>query len=197
MPTKMTKAEQTRRTRRAILDRARYLFATQGYAATGTEAIISELGITRGALYHQFSDKVGVFKAVVVEAYDEITAHIRTRIEPLATNWEQLVVGCQAFLEVAQQEELRRLVFIEAPAVLAADTLVEIDQYGFGLLQESIQLAVAEGDLNVVDAEGFAHLVNGALNELAAWVAQSDDPQRLETAQQLIEALLVRHQSRG
>lgn len=94
---------------------------------------------------------------------------------------------------MAQQEELRRLVFIEAPAVLAADTLVEIDQYGFGLLQESIQIAVAEGDLQVVNAEGFAHLVNGALNELAAWVAESEDPQRLQTAQQLIEALLSRH----
>jgi len=195
MSPKLTKAEQTRRTRRAILNRARYLFATQGYAATGTEEIIRELGITRGALYHQFSDKLGVFKAVVVEAYDQIIAYIRTRIEPLETNWEQLVVGCHAFLEVAQQEELRRLVFIEAPAVLAADTLVEIDQYGFGLLQESIQIAVAEGHLNVVDAEGFAHLVNGALNELAAWVAQSENPQRLQTAQQLIEALLIRHQS--
>lgn len=193
MPPKLTKAEQTRRTRRAILNRARHLFATQGYAATGTEEIIQELGITRGALYHQFGDKLGVFEAVVVEAYDQITAHIRSRIAPLDTNWGQLVVGCQAFLEVAQQEELRRLVFIEAPAVLAADTLVEIDQYGFGLLQESIQIAVAEGDLQVVDAEGFAHLVNGALNELAAWVAESEDPQRLQTAQQLIEALLSRH----
>lgn len=197
MSPKLTKAEQTRRTRRAILERARHLFATQGYAATSTEEIIRELGITRGALYHQFSDKLGVFKAVVVEAYGEITAHIRTRIEPFGTNWEQLVVGCQAFLEVAQQEELRRLVFLEAPAVLAADTLVEIDQYGFGLLQKSIQMAVADGELKVADAEGFAHLVNGALNELAAWVAQSDDPQRLKTAQQLIEGLLIRHQSRG
>ena len=195
MTSKLTKAEQTRRTRRAILDRARHLFATQGYAATGTEEIIGELGITRGALYHQFGDKLGVFKAVVEEAYGEITAHIRTRAEPLDTNWEQLVVGCQAFLEVAQQEELRRLVFIEAPAVLAADTLVEIDQGGFGLLQESIQIAVAAGDLKVVDAEGFAHLVNGSLNELAAWVAQSEDPQRLKTAQQLIEVLLIRHQN--
>lgn len=195
MPAKLTKAEQTRRTRRAILDRARYLFATQGYAATGTEEIISELEITRGALYHQFGDKLGVFKAVVVEAYDEITAYIRTKIRPLDHNWEQLVIGCQAFLEVAQQEELRRLVFIEAPAVLAADTLVEIDQYGFGLLWEAIQIAVEEGDLNVIDAEGFAHLVNGALNELAAWVAQSDDPARLKTAQQLVERLLILHQT--
>ncbi|WP_414756558.1 TetR/AcrR family transcriptional regulator [Anabaena sp. CCY 9910] len=196
MPAKLTKAEQTRRTRRAILEQARHLFATKGYAATGTEEIISELGITRGALYHQFNDKVGVFKAVIVEAYSEITDYIQTKIRPLDDNWQQLVIGCQAFLEVAQQEELRRLVFIEAPAVLAADDLVEIDQYGFGLLRKSIQIAVDEGKLNTIDAEGFAHLVNGSLNELAAWVAQSNDPDRLKTAQYLVETLLTRHQSK-
>jgi AcrR family transcriptional regulator len=193
MSAKLTKAEQTLRTRRLILDRARHLFATKGYAATGTEEIISELGITRGALYHQFDDKLGVFKAVIAEAYDEITDYIRTQIQPLEDNWEQLVVGCQAFLEVAQQEELRRLVFVEAPAVLAADILAEFDQQGFGLLHESIQIAVREGKLNTIDAEGFTHLVNGALNELAAWVAQSNDLQRLKTAQQLVETLLTRH----
>lgn len=193
MTAKLTKAEQTRRTRRAILDRARHLFASQGYAATGTEEIIRELGITRGALYHQFGDKLGVFKAVIVEAYGEMTDYIQTKIEPFEENWSQLITGCKAFLEVAQQDEYRRLVFIEAPAVLAADDLVEIDQYGFGLLRNAIQTAVDEGQLNTIDAEGFAHLVNGSLNELGAWVAQSDDPKRLNTAQCLIETLLTHH----
>ncbi|WAL62225.1 TetR/AcrR family transcriptional regulator [Thermocoleostomius sinensis] len=195
MPAKLTKAEQTLRTRRAILDRARHLFATNGYTATGTEEIISELGITRGALYHQFHDKLGVFKAVVSEAYDEIATYISSKVQSLDDPWDQLVIGCQAFLEVAHQEELRRLVFIEAPAVLAADTLVEFDQHGFGLLHEAIQTVVAQGKLNTIDAEGFAHLVNGALNELAAWIAQSNDPDRLKTAQQLVETLLIRHQN--
>ncbi len=195
MPVKQTKAEQTLRTRRAILERARHLFATKGYAATGTEEIISELGITRGALYHQFNDKLGVFKAVVAEAYNEMMDYISAKVQPLDDPWEQLVIGCQAFLEIAQQEERRRLVFIEAPAVLAADTLVEFDQYGFGLLHESIQKVINEGKLNTIDAEGFAHLVNGSLNELASWVAQSNDPERLKTAQRLVETLLTRHQN--
>jgi AcrR family transcriptional regulator len=195
MPVKLTKVEQTQRTRRAILDRSRQLFATKGYAATSTEEMIGELGITRGALYHQFGDKLGVFKAVIAEAYKEITDYVHTKIQPLDDNWEQLVVGCQAFLEIAQREDLRRLVSIEAPAILAAETLVEFDRYGFGLLHRSIQIAVSEGKLNTIDAECFAHLVNGALNELATWVAQSNDPQRLKTAQQSIEMLLSRHQN--
>ncbi|MBD2664579.1 hypothetical protein B6N60_03915 [Richelia sinica FACHB-800] len=193
MSVKLTKAEQTLRTRRAILERSRHLFATKGYAATGTEEIINGLGITRGALYHQFKDKLGVFKAVVAEAYDEMTQYIIAKVQPIEDPWEQLVVGCQAFLEIAQQGDLRRLVYIEAPAVLAADTLVEFDQYGFSLLYQAIQAVVQEGKLNTIDAEGFAHLVNGSLNELAAWVAQSKDPERLKTAQILVETLLNHH----
>jgi AcrR family transcriptional regulator len=195
MNTKVTKAEQTFRTRRAILDRARHLFATKGYAATGTEEIISELGITRGALYHQFGDKLGVFRAVVAAAYNEMTDHISAKALPFTDPWEQLVAGCQAFLEVAQQEELRRLLFIEAPAVLAVDSFAEFDRYGFGLLSQAIQRSVAAGKLSTIDVEGFTHLVNGALNELAGWVAQSSDPKRLKTAQELIEKLLLLHQS--
>jgi AcrR family transcriptional regulator len=195
MASKLTKAEQTQRTRRAILERARHLFATKGYAATGTEEIISELGITRGALYHQFHDKLGVFRAVIEAAYAEITDHIQAKVRPLETHWEKLVIGCQAFLEVAQQDELRRLVFVEAPTILAADELVANDQFGFGLLRESILIAVDEGQLKTINAEGFAHLVNGSLNELAAWVAESDDPERLETAKALVENLLNRHRS--
>jgi AcrR family transcriptional regulator len=194
MPVKLTKAEQTQRTRRAILDRARQLFATKGYAATGTEEIIAGLGITRGALYHQFGDKLGVFQAVVAEAYDETIGYISTKVESIADPWEKLVLGCQAFLEIARREDLRRLVFIEAPAVLAADTLVEFDRQGFGLLHQAIERVVDEGKLETIDPEGFAHLVNGALNELAAWVAQSDDPERLKTAQKLVATLLNRHQ---
>lgn len=195
MSSKLTKAEQTLRTRRAIIERSRYLFATKGYAATGTEEIIEGLGITRGALYHQFGDKLGVFKAVVAEAYDEMTDYISHKIEGLEDSWEQLVVGCQAFLEIAQRGDLQRIVYIEAPAVLAADTLVEFDQYGFGLLYQGIQVVVEEGKLHTIDVEGFAHLVNGALNELAIWVAKSKDRERLKTAQALVEALLNSHRT--
>ena len=193
MKSKLSKAEQTLRTRRAILDSARQLFATQGYAATGTEEIISELGITRGALYHQFQGKQGVFKAVIGEAFDEITAYITAKIEPLTDSWDKLIIGCDAFLEIAQREDLRRLVFVEAPAVLEAEVLAEFDQYGFGLLQQGIMSVVEEGKLDTIDAEGFAHLVNGSLNELAAWIAQKDDPNRLKTAQDLVKSLLLKY----
>ena len=187
MASGLTKGEQTQRTRRAILDRARLLFAQNGYAATGTEDLIRGLGITRGALYHQFKDKQGVLEAVIGEVYEEITSAIRARVEPLETSWDRILMGCHACLDIAMQEDLRRLVFIEAPAFLSVDTLAELDKPGFNLLQEAIQNAVDEGLLKPVDVEGFTFLLNGSLNALASWAALSSHGDRMPIAHDLLE----------
>lgn len=193
MKSKLTKAEQTMRTRRAIIERARHLFAHQGYASTGTEEIIENLNITRGALYHQFHNKQGVFKAVVAEAFDEMTAYITSKTQSYTDTWQQLVVGCHAFLEIAQREDIQRLIFIEAPTVLEAEVLSEYDKSGFELLHNAIIVVEQEGKLETLNIEGFAHLVNGSLNELAAWIAQTKDPERLKIAQALVENLLTQY----
>ncbi|WP_411876503.1 TetR/AcrR family transcriptional regulator [Vulcanococcus limneticus] len=193
MASGLTKAEQTQRTRRAILERARHLFAAQGYAATGTEELIRGLGVTRGALYHQFQDKQAVLAAVIAEVLDEITGDIRARIAPLPSTWDRLVVGCHACLDSAAREDLRRLLFIEAPAFLSVDTLAELDRPGFSLLLQEIEKAVQDGMLQTVDVEGFTYQLSGSLNALASWVAKTNDPERLRRAHELLDAHMELH----
>jgi AcrR family transcriptional regulator len=189
---KLTKAAQTLRTRRAILDQARQLFVSQGYAATGTEQMIAGLGITRGALYHQFGDKQGVFRAVIEEVFAEIAAEIEGQAKTGKTAWKQLIRGCYAFLDIAQREEIRRLLFIEAPAVLDAETLSMFDRrYGYGLLLNAVHAAVNAGELEVPDVEGFTMMINGALDQLAAWVAQTESAERVKTAKVMAKELLT------
>ncbi|MEM9541620.1 MAG: TetR/AcrR family transcriptional regulator [Cyanobacteria bacterium P01_E01_bin.42] len=195
--TKLTKAEQTAQTRRAILDRARQLFVTKGYAATGTEETIADLGITRGALYHQFGNKQGVFRAVIEEAFQEIARYIETRAVQVEKPWERLIEGSHAFLDIAHREDIRRLIFIEAPAVLEPGILTQLDrQYGYGLLVQGIQAMVDAGELEVPDVEGFSMMINGALEHLANWIAQTDSPERVEMAKTLVTQLLTFYRKR-
>ena len=192
MSQKITKAEQTARTRRAILDHTRRLFVSQGYAKTGTQEMIAELGITRGALYHQFGNKEGVFRAVVEEVFIEIAQYIEGQAQQGKTPWEQLVRGSQAYLDIAQREDIQRLLFTEAPAVLDIETLTIFErQYGYGLLLQAIQEVVDAGELEVPNVEGFAMMINGALDQLAFWTIQSDAENHVEIAKGMAERLLM------
>ena len=72
----MKKAEQSAATRTTLLKGARELFTERGYADTTTEDIAKRAGVTRGALYYQFYDKFGLFRAV----FEDLSLHIAQKI---------------------------------------------------------------------------------------------------------------------
>lgn len=49
------------------MDAAREMFAERGYHGAAAEEIVRRAGVTRGAMYHHFGDKRGLFRAVVEE----------------------------------------------------------------------------------------------------------------------------------
>jgi TetR/AcrR family acrAB operon transcriptional repressor len=59
-----TKAE-AEQTRHAVLDAAEHLFHSKGVSATSLGDIAAAAGVTRGAIYWHFKDKVDVFNAMM------------------------------------------------------------------------------------------------------------------------------------
>ena len=69
-------------TRARVLDAAAALFQSHGYAATSTQQIAAEAGVTHGAMHHHFATKKVLGLAVVRE---RVAVSVReTWIEPLA-----------------------------------------------------------------------------------------------------------------
>ncbi len=88
MAEKISKADQSRRTRSTLLTAARELFAEQGYAHTSTEEILARTGVTRGALYYHFRDKVDLFRAVFCEVENFMQQEIaRSTVETEGDLW--------------------------------------------------------------------------------------------------------------
>ena len=117
--TGLTNAEQSRRTRRALLDTARTIFTAQGYSAASTEEIVRRAGVTRGALYYHFRDKAALFEAVFDEVRGEYLAALRTAIAAAEGDaWQRLMTGVDLFLGGILDPTVQRIVYIDGPAVL-------------------------------------------------------------------------------
>lgn len=175
-----SRAEKGLATRQKLVAAARALFADEGFAATGTEAILARAGVTRGALYHHFADKQALFAQVCEDLHEEGEQHILQAADAADGAYEGLVAGCLAFLDFMVRPQVRRILILDAPSVLGWAAWNEIDRrHGFGLLIEGVAAAVEAGELQG-DPEILAVLLNGALNYGVVWAGQSEDAATLE-----------------
>jgi AcrR family transcriptional regulator len=183
--------QRSRATREALLSAARALFAQRGYAGVGTEEIVRAAGVTRGALYHQFRDKEQLFEAVFEQVEAEVTQRIAESAlagatDPLAA----LHAGSRAFLAVCAEPEVERIALLDAPAVLGWQRWREIGfAYGLGLVAATLQAGIDAGVIAPQPVTPLAHLLLGALDEGALYVARAEDP---ATARTEIEAIMAR-----
>jgi AcrR family transcriptional regulator len=176
-PAPRTKAAQREATTAALLTAARELFAERGYAAVGTEEIVQRAGVTRGALYHHFKDgKEELFRAVLVQLSTELVRHVVSVANQAGDPWEELVVGCEAFLDACARPDVQRIMLVDGPSVLGWDVWRELDSgYALGALEAAIQTAIDAGALAPAPANAVAHVLLGALDEAVMVIARADD----------------------
>ena len=179
MGPRRTQAERTSATRRALLDAARDQFAERGFSGTGREQVAAAAGVTRGALYHHFGTKEGLFRAVVEELEAGLAERVATAALAGTDPVDELRRGCLAFLDACMEPAVRRIVLLEAPAVLGWDAWREIDaRYGLALVRSGLAGALDQVGLDPAAVDPLAHLLLGALNEAALLVATAEDPVR-------------------
>ncbi len=164
-------------TRRLLVTAARALFGARGYAGVGTEEIVRAAGVTRGALYHQFRDKAGLFAAVAEEVEAEIAERIAAGAAGAAADpVEALRAGAQLFLDACAEPEVERIILLDAPAVLGWEAWRDLaGRYGLGLVQLALQSAMDAGAIVPQPVAPLAHVLIGALDECALYVARAED----------------------
>ncbi|MDN2675715.1 helix-turn-helix domain containing protein [Janthinobacterium sp. SUN176] len=177
-------------TRASLLATARKVFSERGYADTSMDDLTAQAGLTRGALYHHFGDKKGLLLAVVEQLDAEMDGRLQAISDSAADSWEGFRQRCRAYLEMALEPEIQRIVLRDARAVLGGaspDSQRHCLESMQGLIQQLIQQGI------VVDAcpEALASLIYGSLAEAAFWIADGDEGNaRLIKAIAALELLL-------
>jgi AcrR family transcriptional regulator len=187
-----TQAERSAATRGALVAAARLLFAERGYAAVGTPEVAAAAGVTRGALYHQFAGKADLFLAVYEQVEQEVTERIGELMasagvsDPLAA----LTAGAEAFLDACTEPEVQQIALLDAPAVLGWERWRAVGlNYGLGMTEAALRAAMDAGRIAEQPVRPLAHVLLGALDEAALYVARAEDP---DTARDEMRPLFAR-----
>lgn len=119
--------EQAEQTKRDVLAAALRIFSRDGFEAARLQDIAAEAGVTRGAIYHHFDSKAGLYEAHLAMAQAEIDAVMqaaveeggtvaeiarrimRTSFEALAERPRYRAVMALTMFKVADNEELAHL----------------------------------------------------------------------------------------
>ncbi|MNK81642.1 Transposon Tn10 TetC protein [compost metagenome] len=177
-------------TRASLLATARKVFSERGYADTSMDDLTAQAGLTRGALYHHFGDKKGLLLAVVEQIDAEMDGRLQTISDSAGDLWQGFRHRCRAYLEMALEPEIQRIVLRDARAVLGGAS-PDSQRHCLESMQALIQQLIHQGIVADACPQALASLIYGSLAEAAFWIADGDEGNaRLVKAVAALELLL-------
>jgi AcrR family transcriptional regulator len=188
------RAAQGRATRGQLIQVATRLFAEHGYEGTSIEAVLTAAGVSRGALYHHFAGKEALFEAVVAAVSDQVTLELTEVIRDCADPVEALRTAALAWISLAADPVIQRVVLVDAPSVLGWERWRDMDHgRTLGALQAMLQAVSDGGRLPAELVSPFSHMILAALDEIALVVARStDSTTAVAEGRMAVEALIER-----
>lgn len=170
-----TRNQMVEQTRGRLIAAARQAFATKGYAEASMDDFTANVGLTRGALYHHFGDKKGLLKAVIEEIDHEMSDRLRVVFASAPSNWQGFIDESVAYMEMALEPEIQRIVLLDGPAVLGSPSQWSNQSACLRSTMACLEQLMNEGVIRRVNIEATARLLNGATLNAALWIAGSED----------------------
>lgn len=186
-----SRPQMTAETRALLLTLAREIFGTVGYADAAMEDLTAAVGLTRGALYHHFHSKQGLFTAVVDEIDREMDARVAQRTVGIADGWDLLRISSLVHLEAVLEPRTQRIMLRDAPTVYPGFGVRPHERVCRVRMADTLRALMDKGELAPADADGLARMLAGAIGGVAVWAAESQDPANaLLACEQTVHLLL-------
>ncbi len=181
------RAAQGAATRASLLQAALELFGSEGFADTSLDDVVARAQVTKGALYHHFGSKEGLFAAV----YEQLQHDVSDRVVEeflLPDPWQALAVGCNLWIDAHVDPAVQRIVLRDARAVLGWQAVREVEnRFGVVPLRAVLRRALRSGLIAPAPLRPLALIIMGGLTEACFYVADADDP---EVAREEVRALV-------
>jgi AcrR family transcriptional regulator len=167
MPTQQQRSDTTRE---ALLAACRKLLLEQGLDATTLAAVLSETGLSKGALYHHFVSKTELIAAIYRAESQGAIARAIGQAERMAAGspLAALTAMCDAWLEEIRDPAVAAIMFRIGPAALGVEEAQRIENdHSLALFERQLARAAEAGEIGAIDQRLAARLVNALMTELA------------------------------
>ncbi len=172
------RSETMEENRAKLLMAARKAFAEKGFAAASMDELTASVGLTRGALYHNFGDKKGLLAAVVAQMDGEMAQQAKAEAADAGDDWEKLLAEGVAYIKMALDPDVRRIVLLDGPAFLGDPAQWPGQLSCLESTRQTLTQLLERGVIKTVDADAAAYMLNSAAMNAALWIAASPDPQK-------------------
>ncbi|WP_312267746.1 TetR/AcrR family transcriptional regulator [Pseudescherichia sp.] len=172
------RSETMEENRAKLIAAARKAFADKGFAASSMDELTASVGLTRGALYHNFGDKKGLLAAVVAQIDSEMAERAKADASHASDDWERLLAEGVAYIRMALDPEVRRIVLLDGPAFLGDPAQWPGQISCLESTRQTVEKMRERGVLKAVDADAAAHMLNSAAMNAALWIAASNEPEK-------------------
>ncbi|MDT5078948.1 MAG: hypothetical protein QOJ80_3585 [Mycobacterium sp.] len=189
---KTRRAEYAEQTRAALIDAAGRAFAERGYAETALTDVATAARVTKGAVYHHFSDKRALFEAVVYEKYESGLQRVYDVVTRYPDDpWGAAVAALTAALDEATDPVVARLIYVEGPVGLGWERWRHAEErYTRAnvrlLLQELVDSGIYPSDTPI---EGMTRVVTGMITHAGIALAEASPRRRRVVRRELFAAI--------
>lgn len=177
-------SERGAATRGALLEAAKEVFVTSGFAEAGVTEVVARANASVGSLYHHFSGKAELYRALFDEFQDRQAQRTKratqeARAEGVTDPMRLLIVGARAYLEGCFEERDLSALF------LRGDGPPGFEVYMRERLSQWVKRNAA---LFEEDEGAYAVVITGAIAAVAQEVSLSED---VAAARRLADEALV------
>ena len=156
-------------TKDRLLQAAMDVFADRGYHGATVDDIVAASETSKGAFYHYFPSKQGVFLRLLDQLADLVESGVETAIERQQGALGKVEAALRVVLEVtSERRDLARILLIEAAALGPEfeQSRVGIHRRFATLIRRHLDRAVADGDIPPQDTALASAAWIGAINEV-------------------------------
>ena len=163
-----SQAERREKTRAKLIEAARSFFAENGFDETHTGDILTEAGVSRGALYHHFATKKDMFEAVFVAESETTIERANRGLKATDSPLEDLIQACFRWLKVVQDPVSTAILLDQGPKVLGWQRARDLEsKSSLDLMRKGLERSEQAKEIQLPSLELTARILNAIIAEAA------------------------------